>query len=248
MRFISSRLIQPAIKGKDGKYMVVVEVTDKDLNHFEDMAMCYMVNGRKPKNTLFKKEYGQQYDESHELTPEYNKFTRQLWKIFHKPWGLYDVCGCTKPGDFADLLKKYKENAAFLRFDDRYHTLDRRDLDDIKKEEAERKAKLPPEKPWVEDPVAKAEHKLLKKYVPKNVTYTMHCHDNGFMGPLDEVSFFFKGTMWTKPPVMIKRIDNDWYVVRIFYVFGHGVKLYFNLGTFEASVKSAVEVMKNAKR
>jgi len=248
MRFISSRLIKPAIKGKDGKYIVAVEVTDKDIAHFEDMAMCYMVNGRKPKSTLFKKEYGQQYDESHDLTPEYSRFTRKLWAVFHKPWKLYDVCGCDAPGDFRefiDLAYKYRDE---LNFTSSWHRCDKGVLDEIKRAEAERKAKLPPEKPWVEDPVAKEQHRILKKHIPKDITYTMHFEGNKIMGPIDEVSFFYKRNLWCKPTVVVKKEKEQWITREIFYFLGNfTLKVSRKRGSFEECVKKAIEVMKNAK-
>jgi hypothetical protein len=247
VKFLSARLIQPEGNGKDGKYVVAVEVTGKDINRFEDMAMCYMVNGRKPKSTLFKKEYGQQYDESHELTPEYNKFTRELWKVFHMPWKLYDTCGCVKPSDLRNLSKNYDKYEAYLGFDATFHKADRMVLDRIKKAEDERKAKLPPEKPWVEDPVAKEQHRILKKYVPKTASYYMHCENNKIMGPFDEVTFYMKHGVemgFSNPTATVRKEHGGWTAREIIPIWGKfKLKVHRKSGTFEECVIKAIEVM-----
>jgi hypothetical protein len=85
MKYIKSKLLQRS-KGNDrGKYLITLEITDKDINMFEDLAMCQCTVGKKDKNGI------QVWDECCELEPKIAKYLMKVWKIMHKPWHEFDL-------------------------------------------------------------------------------------------------------------------------------------------------------------
>lgn len=89
MKYVRSKLLQKSGWKKQGRYLLTIEVTDGDVNNFEDLATCYVVKGYDDKPPA------EQYDESHELDERYSKWANKVYKgVFHKLWREHDTCGC----------------------------------------------------------------------------------------------------------------------------------------------------------
>ena len=75
MKFLSSKLIQKPRRKQYGKYRVILEVTDIDIEMLEDLATCYCTKESKEKC---------------ELQEEYIKWLKKTYRQFHKLWTKYD--------------------------------------------------------------------------------------------------------------------------------------------------------------
>ena len=91
MKYISSKLLRKSGGRDQGKYLLTVEVTDRDVNNFEDLAICYVVKG------YANRPPAEQHDESHELDKKYKTWVRRIYTdVFHKLWKVHDICGCDR--------------------------------------------------------------------------------------------------------------------------------------------------------
>lgn len=75
MKFISSKLLQKARRKQYGKYRIVLEVTDIDIEILEDLATCYCT--REAKSEC-------------EFKDEYMQWIKKAYRQFHKLWVKYD--------------------------------------------------------------------------------------------------------------------------------------------------------------
>ena len=75
MKFVDSKLIQKYDGRKRGKYLITLEVTDHDIEMFEDFATVYVTKKPKPEC---------------EFKEKYQKWMKKVWHCFWKLWKLYD--------------------------------------------------------------------------------------------------------------------------------------------------------------
>jgi len=87
MKIIKSKIIQKAEGRKRGKYEITLEVTDYDIEMFEDLAMTYapfeVVEEPDRKNN-FNGIYSANFND------KYLKWIHKVWHCFWKLWKLYD--------------------------------------------------------------------------------------------------------------------------------------------------------------
>ena len=87
MKFIKSKEIQKAEGRKKGKYHITLEVTDYDINMFEDlhhtMAPFELIEESNKKNN-FNSKY------STDFTDKYIRWLDKVWNCFWKLWSVYD--------------------------------------------------------------------------------------------------------------------------------------------------------------
>ena len=115
MKLLDSRLKRRGARGAN-TYLAIVEVTSKDLDVLDNLAMCYTVKGYPPRNTARArlaaawdvltqnvKSQGQYYDESHDMEPEYQKFLENAMAEFWKLSGKYSVPEKIRGRDFAPM-------------------------------------------------------------------------------------------------------------------------------------------------
>ncbi len=89
MKYLNSKVLKRPKQWKnDGKYLVTLEVTDKDILLLEDLAMCYVTKGSVNKQGV------KDYDESHELDDAYKNFCNRTFYNFHLVWVKHDIDGC----------------------------------------------------------------------------------------------------------------------------------------------------------
>lgn len=80
MKIVKSKILQKAEGRKRGKYLITLEVTDYDIEMFEDLNHTYApVVGEKCENC---KDYG--------FNEKYQKWLDKVWRTFWKLWNLYD--------------------------------------------------------------------------------------------------------------------------------------------------------------
>lgn len=75
MKIIRTKLLQKAKGRKRGKYLIVLEVTDYDIEMFEDLATCYCTIEEKPEC---------------EFKEKYNIWLKRVFHCFWKLWHKYD--------------------------------------------------------------------------------------------------------------------------------------------------------------
>lgn len=75
MKLIKSKLLQANDGRKRGKYQVVLEVTDYDIDMLEVLATCVVCMEGKP---------------GHDLQSKYYRWLRQTFPQFQKLWRRYD--------------------------------------------------------------------------------------------------------------------------------------------------------------
>ena len=218
MEFINSRLLKNGINGK-GQYIIALKVTDADINMLEDLRDCYCVVGRAPKG----KECGQQYDASHELKPEYEKFLKETYHAFHTLWKLYDTCNCGKSRSV--LIKKFKKNADILDFHPFQHEVDHVCILEARQQYQDRLDQMPRHIPTEAEIEGDRQWRALQRAVPKDIHYAMHFEGNGCTGRIDDVSFY--GASYGKPlDIHVKREGSHWLVCRYIHLFGFSVPIH----------------------
>ena len=75
MKFLSSKLIQKPRRKQYGKYRIVLEVTDIDIEMLEDLATVYCTREAKLEC---------------EFKDEYRQWLKKTYRQFHKLWVKYD--------------------------------------------------------------------------------------------------------------------------------------------------------------
>lgn len=87
MKLIRSKIVQKAKGRKKGKYSITLEVTDYDIEMFEDLAMTYApfkeIEAPSEKNN-FQGKY------SCEFNDKYRNWIDKVWRSFWSLWRLYD--------------------------------------------------------------------------------------------------------------------------------------------------------------
>ena len=73
MKLIKSQLLQKNEGRKKGKYLMMLEVSDYDIEMLEDLSQCYCT-----------------VDEKTELKEKYNIWLKNIWHEFWKLWRNYD--------------------------------------------------------------------------------------------------------------------------------------------------------------
>ena len=80
MKFKKAKLLQKAKGRKKGKYLITLEVTDYDIEMFEDLDHTYAPFEKH----IEENEQGRIFNE------KYQKWLNKTWRAFWKLWGLYD--------------------------------------------------------------------------------------------------------------------------------------------------------------
>ena len=75
MRLIKTKLLQQAKHPKIGKYQITLEVTDYDVEMFENLATAYCTIGTTPEC---------------EFKPKYQRWLKRAFRCFWKLWKRYD--------------------------------------------------------------------------------------------------------------------------------------------------------------
>ena len=87
MKFIKSKLLQKAKGRKKGKYLITLEVTDYDIEMFEDFTMTYA-----PYEILeepsAKNDFNGAYSADYKI--KYRRWIDNVWRQFLKLWKVYD--------------------------------------------------------------------------------------------------------------------------------------------------------------
>ena len=91
MKFIISELLQKAEGSKQGRYLITLEVTDYDMDMFEDLATTYAPWDYK------EKFYSKGCEEKKALVDisvldfndKFRSWIGKTWHNFHKLWRLY---------------------------------------------------------------------------------------------------------------------------------------------------------------
>ena len=90
MKFISSKQLQKGEfkeHGRVGKYLITLEVTDTDIDMFEDIVTTYTPFERVEEPSK-KNDYNGVY--SADFNKKYRKWLNRTWNCFCKLWKLYD--------------------------------------------------------------------------------------------------------------------------------------------------------------
>ena len=91
MKVIKTKLIQKSKGRKQGKYEITLNVNDKDIEMFEDLATTFApfqyYNDNKER--FFFMDRGEELDKM-EFTEKYKKWLLKTWRCFCELWGDYD--------------------------------------------------------------------------------------------------------------------------------------------------------------
>jgi len=87
MKFVKSKVLQKAEGRKRGKYLITLEVTDYDLEMFEDFATTYApfeVVEEATRSNDFNGKYSADYKD------KYKTWMFKTWSVFWKCWRDHD--------------------------------------------------------------------------------------------------------------------------------------------------------------
>jgi len=87
MKVIKSKLIQKAEGKKTGKYHITLEVSDYDIEMFEDFALTYAPFEEIQEPSA---ENNWEYKYSADMKDKYLAWMNKTWRCFWKLWDLYD--------------------------------------------------------------------------------------------------------------------------------------------------------------